>query len=209
MCTVWISLNKWQCATIYHDTGCLFHCFLTPSFALLGAIAKSRRPGKLSHSSVPGRQVKTVILSPKLPQLQNPSNSSFCLHANPQHPPLPKEDQDNCHLACHKHLYPSRWLLLTTNCRLGPECTWYCHRTSINCTCLPFWSLWCCVRKMVQVAVSCLNCTTDPPRMFINGERAWYILGCPSLQMTPCKRILAAVIWTTHWDNVLASDNQV
>ena len=35
------------------------------------------------------------------------SNSSCCPHADPQHPHCPKTEHNYCHLACHRHLYPS------------------------------------------------------------------------------------------------------
>ena len=44
----------------------VFHCFFTPSFVLLGASAKSRCLGKLSHPSLLSRQVKTVIFISKI-----------------------------------------------------------------------------------------------------------------------------------------------
>ena len=70
-------------------------------------------------------------------------------------PNFPKKSKVTVTLAHHNHLYPSRWLLLTTNCCLGPRYTWYCHRTSNNCTGLSFWSFWVCAKKLVQVAVNC------------------------------------------------------
>ena len=68
----------------------------------------------------------------------NISNSSFCPHTDPQHPPFSKKAK-----------------LL--------------NGISSNCAGLPFWSLQFCVQKLVQVLVNCLYCTTDQPRMFING----------------------------------------
>ena len=70
------------------------------------------------------------------------SKSSCCPHADPQQPPFPKKEQNYRHLTSQNHLHPSRCLLLTTHCRLGPRCTWYCYRTSSNCTGLLFCSLW-------------------------------------------------------------------
>ena len=43
-----------------------FHRFFIPSFVLLGASAKSRCLGKLSHPSLLSRQVKTVIFISKI-----------------------------------------------------------------------------------------------------------------------------------------------
>ena len=43
-----------------------FHCFLTPSFVLLGVSAKSRCSGKLSQPSSLSRQAKTVIFISKI-----------------------------------------------------------------------------------------------------------------------------------------------
>ena len=53
--TVWRNLSHYW----------VFHWFLTPSFVLLGASAKSRRLRKLSHPSLLGRQVKTVMFISK------------------------------------------------------------------------------------------------------------------------------------------------
>ena len=57
------SLNVAKHVTMCHDLSCywVFCCFLTPAFVLLGASAKSRYLGKLSHPSLLSRQVKTVI----------------------------------------------------------------------------------------------------------------------------------------------------
>jgi len=50
------------------DLSCyrVFYFFLTPSFILLGASAKFRCLRKLSHPSLLGRQVKTVIFISKI-----------------------------------------------------------------------------------------------------------------------------------------------
>ena len=49
------------------DLSCywVFHCFLTLSFALLGAIATVRYLGKLFHSLLLSKKTQTVILFPK------------------------------------------------------------------------------------------------------------------------------------------------
>ena len=62
------SLNTAKQVANYHDVLCyrVFHCFLTPSFVLLGASAKSRCLGKLSHPALLSRQVKTVIFIYKI-----------------------------------------------------------------------------------------------------------------------------------------------
>ena len=44
----------------------VYQCFLTPSFVLFGAIAKSRNFGKLSHPSLLGRRLKTLIFISKI-----------------------------------------------------------------------------------------------------------------------------------------------
>ena len=151
-------------------------------------------------------------------------------------PIVPKKEQNYCHLACHNHLYLSRWPLFTKKYRLGPWCTWYCHRVSTNCTGLPFWSLWFCVQKLVQVAVNCLYHTLDPPGMFINGVWTQHILHWVSLLVNGTLyahfgsrniyfQFLSDLFWgdfgtyfwclmscqqkTTHWENVLASNNQL
>ena len=119
------SLNSANQVTMCCDVSCyrVFRCFLTPSFVLLGASAKFRCLGKLSHPSSLSRQVKTVIFISKI----TITTTSPILHFAPMRilsaPYCPKREQNYCHLACHNHLYPSRWLLLTTSCRLGPQCT--------------------------------------------------------------------------------------
>ena len=62
------SLNTAEQVTMRRDLSCyrVFHCFLTPSFVLLGASAKSRCLGKLSHAALLSRQVKTVIFIYKI-----------------------------------------------------------------------------------------------------------------------------------------------
>ena len=62
------SLNVATQVTMRRNLSCyrVFHSFLTPSFVLLGASAKSRRLGKLSHASLLSRQVKTVIFISKI-----------------------------------------------------------------------------------------------------------------------------------------------
>ena len=67
-----------------------------------------------------------------------------------------RKKQNHCHFECHNHTYAFQWLLLTKNCRLGPRCTWYWHRTSDNCTGLLCCSLWVWVQELVQMAVNCL-----------------------------------------------------
>ena len=93
------------------------------SFVSLGVSVKSRCFGMLSHSSSLSRQAKTVIFISKItisktyPILHFESmrtyNILYC----------PKKERYNCHLACHNHLYPSRWLLVSTNYRLARWCT--------------------------------------------------------------------------------------
>ena len=154
----------------------VFHCSLTPLFVLSGASAKSRCLGKLSHPSLLSRQVKTVIFISKI---TIPTKSPILLFVpmrTHNTPCCPKKEQNYCHLACRNYSYPSRWLLVTTNCRLGPPCTWYCHRSSSNCTGLLFCSLWFCVQKCVRIVVKCLNRTPDSLGMFTDGVWA---------QMTP------------------------
>ena len=119
------SLNVAKHVTMCHDLSGYWElcCFSTPSFVLLGASTKSRCLGKLSHPSLLSRQVKTVIFIFKV----TITAKSPILHFAPMRthniPYCPKQEQNYCHLACHNHSYPSRWLLFTTNCRLGPRCT--------------------------------------------------------------------------------------
>ena len=109
----------------------------------------------------------------------NISNSSFAPMRTYNTPYCPKQEQNYCHSASHNHSYPSWWLLLTTNCRLGRWCT--CRiatesKVTVQVGFTVFWSLWCCVQKLVQVPEKCLNCTTDQPIMFINGVWTWMVL---------------------------------
>ena len=166
---VWIPLDKWQCATNYHDTGCFIasqslHLFCCVPVSRLGAWESYHT----LHYSV--GKWKRWFLSPNLQQLQKLSR---CPHVTPMltndTPHRPKKEQTYCYLVCHNHLYPSWWLLLTTTCRLDSRWTWYCHRISGNCTGLPCCSLWFRVQKFVQVAINCLCLTSDPPGMFIIG----------------------------------------
>ena len=62
------SLNTAKQVTMRCGFSCyrVFYCFLTPSFVLLGASAKSRCLGKLSHPALLSRQVKTVIFIYKI-----------------------------------------------------------------------------------------------------------------------------------------------
>ena len=62
------SLNSVNQVTMCCDLSCyqVFRCFLTPSFILLGASAKSRCFGMLWHSSSLSRQAKTVIFISKI-----------------------------------------------------------------------------------------------------------------------------------------------
>ena len=75
----------------------VFHCFLTPSFVLLGASAKSRYLGKLSHPSLLSRQVKTVIFISKI----TITTKSPILHFAPMWtnntPHCPKKEQNYHH----------------------------------------------------------------------------------------------------------------
>ena len=61
------------------DLSCyrVLHRFLTPSFVLLGASAKYRCLGKLSHPSLLSRKVKTVIIIAKV--TLNIYNGRMCL----------------------------------------------------------------------------------------------------------------------------------
>ena len=118
------SLNTARQVTMCHKLSWyrVFHYFLTPSFVLLGASAKSRCLGKLSHPSVTGRQMKTMIFISKM-SLTTKSQFLMLPPCGPTPPPNDQKVHDYCHLTCHSHLYPSWWLLLTTSCRLGPQCT--------------------------------------------------------------------------------------
>ena len=165
-----------------------------PSFVLLGASTKSMCLKKLSHPSSLSRQVKWWFYLQNYNNY-NISNSSCCPHADPQHPLLPKKEQTCCHLACHNHLYPTRWLLLATNCRLGLLCTWYCHIISSDCKYrFSVFSLWFCVQqKLFQVSVKCLYDAPDQPAMLINGVWTWNKLHW--LNVSPCKWNIVRTCW--------------
>ena len=119
------SPNTAKQVTMCSDLSCnrVFRCFSTPPFVLLGASAKFRCLGKLSHPSSLSSRVKTLIFISKI----TITTTSPILHFAPMRtlntPYFSKKEQSDCHLAYHNHLYPSRWFLLTTNCCLGPRCT--------------------------------------------------------------------------------------
>ena len=119
------SQNTAKQVTICCDLSCyqVLHCVFPPSFVLLGAIAKSMCLGKLSHSSSLSRQAKTVIFISKNTIITKSPIFHFAPMWTYNIPDCPKKEQNYCHLVCHNHVYPSRWLLLTTNCHLGPRCT--------------------------------------------------------------------------------------
>ena len=118
------SLNTAKQVANYRDVSCyrVFHCFLTPSFVLLGASAKSRCLGKLSHPALLSRQVKTVIFICKITITIKSPILPFDLMRTHK-PPIVQKEQNYCHWACHNHTYASRWLLFTRNCCSSPRCT--------------------------------------------------------------------------------------
>ena len=119
------SLNSANQVTMCCDLSSyrVFHCFLTPSFVLLGVSVKSRCFGMLSHSSSLSRQAKTVIFISKNTIITKSPIFHFAPMWTYNIPDCRKKEQKYCHLACHNYVYPSRWLPLTTNCHLGPRYT--------------------------------------------------------------------------------------
>ena len=119
------SLNSANQVTMCCDLSCyrVFHCSLTPSFVLLGVSVKSRCFRMLTHSSSLSRQAKMVIFISKI----TISKTYPILHFVPMRTYnilyCPKKERYYCHLACHNQLYPSRWLLVSTNYRLARWCT--------------------------------------------------------------------------------------
>ena len=101
------SLNTAKQVTICCDLSWyrVFHCFLTPSFVLLGASAKSRCLGKLSHPHRLAGKSERWFLSPKLPWLQNLQFLILPQCGPTTSPTAPKKEQNYCQLACRNHLY--------------------------------------------------------------------------------------------------------
>jgi len=119
------SLNTAKQVTMSRDVSCywMFHCSLTPPFVLLGASAKSRCLGKLSYPSLLIRQVKTEIFISKIATTIKSPILHFAPMWTHSTPHCPNKDQNYQSLACQNHSYPSRWLLLITNCCSEPRCT--------------------------------------------------------------------------------------
>ena len=135
---------------IYHVASLVFHCFLHNPFICLVATSREVLESKTqSHPSLLSRQVKTLIFY--LKNYHIITIKSPILHFAPMRshntPYCPEKGKNHFHLACYSHLYPSRWILLTKNCCLGPRYTYYYHKLSSNCTGLLFCSLLFCVLK--------------------------------------------------------------
>ena len=99
-----------------------FHCFLTLFICFVG------RQLTTQQTSETVLFISKLNITTRSPILQfAPMRTHNTLHCS-------KKEQKYSHLACHNHLYASRWLLLTTHFCFCLWCTCYCHGTSDTCT---------------------------------------------------------------------------
>ena len=128
--------------------------------------------------------------------------------------------------------------IISTNGSSDPRHTWYCHRIPANCPDIYYFVIHSgfVSQKLLQVAVNCLYCASEPSKIFMNAEWTGPILLWGSLLANGALDtsfgsrnmtlwFLNALFWgifgtcfwcilscqeeSTCWDNIIASDNQV